>query len=224
MGEQIMVQAGDETVAGYLAVPDSGEGPAVLVLHAWWGLTPVFTAVCDRLAGEGFVAFAPDLNAGRIAETIEAAKSLMKTRDNQRTEAAALGGLEFLQTHPAVAGSRLGIVGFSMGAAWGLEISTARPAAVAAAVIFYGAYAIDFSAAEASYLGHFAENDEWESPEDVQLMAAALREAGRELALHVYPGTAHWFFEPDRPEYDPAAAALAWERTVAFLRERLTQS
>ena len=36
-------------------------GPGVLVLHAWWGLTPVFTAVCDGLAAAGYVALAPSL-------------------------------------------------------------------------------------------------------------------------------------------------------------------
>jgi dienelactone hydrolase len=54
--------------SGYVTVPDSGEGPGVLVLHAWWGLTPFFRRVCDRLAEAGFVALAPDLRdrlAGR---------------------------------------------------------------------------------------------------------------------------------------------------------------
>ena len=80
MGEQIEFQAGTETIAGYLAVPAAGAGPGVLVLHAWWGLTPSFTAVCDRLAEAGFVAVAPDLHAGQTATTIAEAEVLLATR------------------------------------------------------------------------------------------------------------------------------------------------
>jgi carboxymethylenebutenolidase len=53
---------------GYLALPQTPNGRAVLVLHAWWGLTSVFTTVCDQLAAEGYVAFAPDLHFGKTAE------------------------------------------------------------------------------------------------------------------------------------------------------------
>ena len=59
------------TAAGHLAVPKGERGREVLVLHAWWGLTPFFEGVCDRLAAEGFVAFAPDRYGGSTAATIE---------------------------------------------------------------------------------------------------------------------------------------------------------
>ena len=63
----ITFEASDRTGSGYLAIPQRGHGPGVLVLHAWWGLKPSFTAVCDRLAAQGFVALAPDLYQGRTA-------------------------------------------------------------------------------------------------------------------------------------------------------------
>jgi carboxymethylenebutenolidase len=67
----ISFEADGRTGAGYIAIPEHGHGPGVLVFHAWWGLTPFFKSVCDRLAREGFVALAPDLYYGRTAATIE---------------------------------------------------------------------------------------------------------------------------------------------------------
>jgi carboxymethylenebutenolidase len=221
MGEHTTFQAGGGSTAGYLALPERGQGPGVLVLHAWWGLTATFTELCERLARAGFVAFAPDLNAGRTAATIAEAEALMKARDWPATSAAAEGGLAYLHAHPALAGGRLGLLGFSMGGAWALDLASTHAEQVDAAVIFYGTGSADFAAARAAYLAHYAENDEWEPDDEVQAMLAAMRAAGREVTLHVYPGVSHWFFEPDRPEYNPAAAELAWERTLRFLHERL---
>ena len=69
-----------KTVTGYLALPGRGHGPGVLVLHAWWGLTPFFKDVCERLAAEGFVALAPDRYGGPTAATIEEAEALQRQR------------------------------------------------------------------------------------------------------------------------------------------------
>src|SRR5438270_561627 len=41
--DMIEFSAGESTARGYLAVPQQGAAPGVLVLHAWWGLTDVFT-------------------------------------------------------------------------------------------------------------------------------------------------------------------------------------
>lgn len=221
MGERVTFRAGAETEAGYLALPSGGAGAGVLVLHAWWGLTPFFEELCDRLARAGFVAFAPDLSAGQTAATIDAAEVLMRSRDATRTEMAAFGGLDYLRGHPGLRGTTVGIIGFSAGAAWAMLFSAARPAQVAAAVVFYGTQLADFGAARASYLLHFAEHDEWEPVEDVRLMEAEMRAAGRDVTLHVYPGAGHWFFEQDRPEHNAPAAALAWQRTLAFLHQHL---
>src|SRR5690606_21158092 len=89
-------------------------------------------------------------------------------------------------------------------------------------VTVYSTGEADFSQARAAYLGHFAERDDFEPPEAVQALEGAIRSAGREVTFHVYPGTGHWFAEPDRPDaYDADAAALVWERMQAFLKARL---
>ncbi len=223
MGEMIVFPADGRTTAGYLATPVGGNGPGVLVLHAWWGLTPLFRSLCDRLAGAGFVALAPDLHHGRTAATIEGAEALLSAVPFEEKRADVLGAIEHLAAHPAVRGSEsgLGAVGFSMGAAWALYASTLAPERIAAAVAFYGTNDADYGAARAAYLGHYVEDDEWEPFDGVRRMEETIRAAGREITVHAYPGVRHWFFEEDRPEYDAEAARLAWERTLDFLRRQL---
>src|SRR5215212_9292112 len=128
------------TVAGYLALPEErGQGPGVLVLHSWWGLTPFFEDVCERLAAEGFVAFTPDRYGGPTAATIEEAEALQREREDLvRTEAILRASVEFLGTHEAVVGGRLGALGFSAGAAWALLLSVREPELIRAVVTFYG--------------------------------------------------------------------------------------
>jgi len=212
---------GQQRGIGYMALPRQSPAPGVLVLHAWWGLTPTFTAACDRLAAAGFVALAPDLYAGKTAATIEQAERLLAQRDSKRMDATALAALDHIRAHPAVRSSGIATLGFSMGAAWATELASERPADIAAAVIFYGTAGADFAAARASYLAHFAEGDEWEPEEGVRQMEADIRAAGRAATFYSYPGAKHWFMEPNRPEYSLPAAELAWDRTLAFLREQL---
>jgi carboxymethylenebutenolidase len=211
-----------EGTQAYVAAAEGG-GPGVLVLHAWWGLTPMMTRLCDRLAEAGFVALAPDMFQGRTASTIEEAKALGEQRDEAALGAAAEAGLRALGRHPAVRAPKgLGAMGFSLGAAFAGQLSADHPADVFAVVLFYGATLPDFTQARAAYLGHFAEHDAWEEQEWVDKMEGEMRAAGREITLHIYPGAGHWFFEDDRPDaYQPEAAALAWTRTVDFLRQRL---
>ena len=82
---------------GYLALPPSGKGKGILVLHAWWGLNDFFKAICDRLSAKGFVAFAPDLNHGKIATTVEEANHILETRDFPSTQATADAGHWFFE-------------------------------------------------------------------------------------------------------------------------------
>ena len=214
---------------GFLAVPSTGTGPGVLVLHAWWGLNDTIKAFCTRLAEAGFVAFAPDLYHGQVAETIADAEILGRALDANHHQAKAeiAAATMFLHERVGQTESRgrpgLAVIGFSLGAYYALNLAAADPEHIRSVVIFYGTGDDDFSNSRADYLGHFAEEDEYEPQANVDNLEEALRRAGRGplgvVTFYRYPNTGHWFFEPDRTDaYNQAAADLAWERTLAFLK------
>jgi len=224
MGETVEITADKGTIAGYLSLPQSGHGAGVLLLHAWWGLNDFFKSLADRLALEGFVVLAPDLYGGSTASTIEEAEHLYATLDYRQAIKHVEAGMDHLLSHPSTKGSQVGVMGFSMGAAYATWLSALRPEVVAV-VLFYGGaeQGEEFAGrTQAAFLGHFAEDDPYESTEVMRQFEEQLRAAGREAAFHVYPGTGHWFFEDDRPDaYDAGAAELAWQRTLEFLRANL---
>ena len=227
MGErtsQELTNYGDNKNArGYLARPESGEGPGVLVLHAWWGLNDTMRAVCRRLAEAGFVAFAPDLYHGKVAEAIADAEILVKALDSNQATADVADATRFLNERAGQVDRGLAMIGFSLGASYALDLAAADPEHIRAVVLFYGTGGGDFSTSRAAYLGHFAEDDPYEPQPNVDELEEALRSAGRPVTFYRYPGAGHWFFEPDRIDaYNQAAASLAWDRTLAFLRNSST--
>lgn len=206
---------------GYLALPPNDNGPGVLVLHAWWGLNDTMKALCTRLAEDGFVAFAPDLYHGQVADTIAGAEALGSALDSNYLQAKAeiVEAAKFLGERAGQSGNSLAVVSFSLGVYYALDLAAAHPDYVHSVVIFYGSGGSEFSGSRAAYLGHFAEKDVYVPQSEVDALEESLRRAGRPVTFYQYPGTGHWFFEPDRLEaYNQAAASLAWDRTLAFLQ------
>ncbi len=203
----------DHLGKGYLALPQARAGKGVLVLHPWWGLNEFIKGLCDRLADEGFVAFAPDLHQGKIARTIEEATQLMKTRDQASAQIIAEQALQWLQNNPAANDSKLSAVGMSMGAEYALTLDSLEPEAFDKVVLFYGGAGADLSSSRAQFQLHFAEDDDWEPVGNARQMHTA------NAQIFIYPHIYHWFFETDRTaHYNPQAAELAWQRMLAFLR------
>lgn len=220
------IQANGRTISAYLAVPEQGSGPGVLVLHAWWGLTDVFKRACDRLAEAGFVALAPDLYHGKTTASVEEAQELSEALDQdvERWRGDIAGAMQFLRQHDATrlahGRGKFALIGFSLGGAYSLDTSVNLPEEIAAVVTFYDSYpGLDYGKASAAYLFHFAEHDPFHPVEAAASIGPEIQAAGRPVTVHVYPGTRHWFCEENRPEYDAEAAQLAWERTIAFLRD-----
>ena len=214
---EVQLTVNDQTAHAYLASPQNG-GPGILVLHAWWGLKPFFKQVCDQLAEHGYTVLAPDLYQGDIATTIDKAKVFHEKHENEFMGDIVKAAKDYLMSLQP--GKPIGVMGFSMGAAWSMIVAAKEPN-VSTVVLFYGAYAPDLSQMKAKVLGHFAEVDEWEPLDGIKGFEKDLQTAGVDVTLHIYPEVAHWFVEADRPEYDPAAASLAWERTFEFLKKNL---
>jgi carboxymethylenebutenolidase len=217
---EIKLDANGKPLNAYLVSPSSG-GPGVLVLPSWFGIKPYFKQVCDRLAEQGYTALGLDYYDGRIGNTIEEAQVL---QEEVESDLDAMGAMvKTAKDHLASLrrGKPVAIVGFSMGTDWAVITAATEPD-VAAILLFYGGWIADFSNMKSRVLGHYAEIDEYQSPQRTNGMVENLKAADVDVTIYNYPRTAHWFMEEDRPEYNPSASSLAWERTLEFLKESLS--
>jgi carboxymethylenebutenolidase len=229
MGEMIEFASNGSTAAGYLATPSSTPAPGVMVIQEWWGLVPQIKGVADQLADEGFVALAPDLYHGEIAEHTEMDKaaSLMSSLPMDRAARDMGGAIDALLANPAVAGDSVGVVGFCMGGMLTLVVAAQQGDRVGAAAPYYGAplgdSAPDWSGLTAPVLGHFAEQDDFFPPDAVQALGAELRGMGKDVTIEVLPGTGHAFGNEENPlgTHHPDAAEQCWNHTLEFLHRHL---
>ena len=193
-----------------IVLPAQGTGPGVVVAHPWWGLNQTIRNYGAALAQEGFVVGLPDLFAGDVTTSIDTAETLI--RKHWETAGPRLdAAFDELGKHSAVSGNGLGAVGFSFGGFHLLEAIERGDTRIARLVVYYATHPLP--ATHAPILAHLASDDPYESQADMDALAANLG-----AGAYTYPGTRHWFAEADRPEYDKAAAELAFERTVAFLK------
>lgn len=200
--------------SAYFVMPPDGPGPGVLLLHSWWGLTPFFRRLADRLADEGFTVLAPDLNLGETFEDQEAAQRHLAEADADHLARLVLDSATILGERAA--GPRIGAMGFSMGASLALWASVRLPDAFAAVAAFYGTQSIDFAGATAAYQIHLAGSDHLVSDDDAVFMEATMGLEELPIEVHRYDDAKHWFFEEDSTAFRPEDAALAWDRTVEF--------
>jgi carboxymethylenebutenolidase len=212
------------TVQGYLALPDAGHGPGVVVIQEWWGLVDHIKDVADRLAGEGFVALAPDLYHGQKTDEPDEAQKLMMAMKMDEAARDMAGAVQYLVDHDAADGETVGCVGFCLGGGLSLYLSTVRPE-VDAAVVYYGVLPgvqPDLSTIRGAVLGHFAEHDDFANPAAAEELKGRLEAEGVPVEFHIYDGCHHAFFNDTRPEvYNEEAARRSWERTLTFFRDRL---
>jgi carboxymethylenebutenolidase len=210
--------AGSRAGEAYLVRPDEGPGHGVLVLHSWWGLGPDTKRCVERLADAGYTALAPDLNMGTYTDDAEEARTVLAESDPNATAALVLSSVVALRAHSADPDAPVAVIGFSMGASWGLWLATRQPESVDAVVAYYGVQNIDFDSLTAPVLGHFADEDPMVSEDELTEMHARLLLSEKSIEVHRYPGTGHWFAEEVTPGvHDPDAAELAWHRTLEFL-------
>jgi len=217
MGKFETIDTDGKTVRLYAAGDFATGSRGVGVFHPWWGLNDDVIAYCDRLAGAGFSVVAPDMFDGQVATTIEGAEALAKGADEEQINVIALSAADRLAERLGPSAT-LAAVGFSFGAHWAMWTPTQRDSVVAS-VLYYGTTGDGLTEASVPVLGHFAEEDPYETAEWVAEFEATLKSAGRDVMIHRYPGTGHWFAEPSKDAYVAEASDLAFNRTVEFLRQ-----
>lgn len=225
MGELVEFQSNGGTDSGYLAIPEQGSGPGVIVIQEWWGLVDHIKDVCERFAGEGFVALAPDLYHGKTTKSPDEAGKLMMSMRIDEAEKDISGAIEYLLNHEATTGDKAGVVGFCMGGALALYTAT-KNAKVGACVVFYGGHPKvkpDLPKLESPVLSISGDKDKSVTPDVVHKLEQQLKSLGKQVDVVIYPGADHAFFNDTRPTvYVPEAAADAWQRTIDFFRKHLS--
>lgn len=224
MGELVQFPANGHVAAGYLAIPPTRSGPALLVLQEWWGLVDHIKDVCNRFAREGFVALAPDLYNGKVTKSPDEAGKLFMALNIAKTSVDLRGAAAALLARPEPSSSKVGVVGFCMGGQLALYAAMEYPDQIGAAVNFYGVHPnvrIDPARVRVPVLGHFATRDNSVKEADARALVDKITAAGGSIEAHYYEAD-HAFFNDTRPTvYDKTCAAAAWQRTLNFLRKHL---
>ena len=225
MGEMVHFPFAGGTTGGYLATPKQGSGPGVIVIQEWWGLVDHIKDVCDRFADEGFVALAPDLYHGKSTKSPDEAGKLMMAMRIDDAERDLGAAVDYLETQDSTTSEKIGVIGFCMGGALALYTAT-KNSTIGACVIFYGGHPKvhpDLPNLHAPVLGLYGENDRSVTPAVVHDLEQKLKKLGKQIEVKIYKDADHAFFNDTRPQvYNATAAADAWQRTIAFLRQHLS--
>lgn len=209
---------------GYLVQP-VGEGPfpAVLVMHENRGLNPYIQDVARRAAVAGFLALAPDGLApiGAYPGNDDDGRVMQRSLDPAKLSQDMVNSAHFVKSHD-LSNGKLGATGFCWGGGMTNFLATELGEELSAGAPFYGraADSDQVGSIKAALLVHYAEDD----PRVNAMRAdfeAALKTHGKRYEMHTYPGTRHGFHNYSTPRYNPDAAKLAWDRTIAFFDEHL---
>lgn len=212
------------SMRGYLVQPKgAGPFPAVLVVHENRGLNPYIEDVARRLATDGFLALAPDglYPVGGYPGNDDDGRDLQAKLDQAKLRTDLLNSARFLKTH-ALSTRKLGVTGFCYGGGIVNYLAATLGADMQAGAPYYGVAADTASVSniKAPLLCHLAEKDERINA-TYPAFEAALKAAGVDYQVHVYPGMQHGFHNNSTPRYDEAAAKLSWERTLAHFKKHL---
>ena len=208
------------TVKAALATPQGQAKGSILLVHEWWGLNDQIKSVASEFAKQGYAALAVDLYHGNIADTRDGARALMKAVDPSAATATLSAWVTWLRKDPRAKG-KLATIGWCFGGGWSLNASLASP--VDATIVYYGRVnksADELQTLKGPVLGHFATQDQWINKEMVSGFESAMDSAGKTYMNHWYDAQ-HAFANPTSARYDEANAALAWQRTLAFLKQQL---
>jgi carboxymethylenebutenolidase len=217
---------GNENIKGYFVRPAKQSDkrlPAVLVIHENRGLNPYIEDVARRLGTENFMAFAPDglTSVGGYPGDDEKGGALFSKVDKPKMNEDFIAAARWLKGRPDCTG-KIGAVGFCFGGGVVNMLAVTLGSDLAAGVPFYGSQpsAVDTAKIKAPLLLQYAGLDTrinagWPAFEE------ALKANHLKYEAHIYEGANHGFHNDTTPRYDPAAAKLAWQRTIDFFNKHL---
>ncbi len=231
--DRVEFPSNGDTASGYLAVPESGVGPGLLLVQEWWGLDSGLIEMADRFAAEGFTVLAPDLYRGELAghTEMDRAGELMSKMPPERAAKDMSGAVDYLAASDHVSGAgpdaKIGVVGFCMGGMLSFHIAADRPDRVAAVVPFYGFPQgdgqPDYSAIAAPIRAHLAEHDDFFAPGPARELEARLKDLGKDVEFTIYPGSGHAFMAPHNAlgTLDEDLYREVWPKVIDFLHAQL---
>ncbi len=216
-----------QPVTGFLARPSGAPaGPGLIVIHEWWGLNDNIRAMARRLAGEGYTALAVDLYGGQVAGDSDTAYALMKATNAAPADAEDNLRQAFGYLSDELEVSSVASVGWCFGGAWSLNTALLLPESLDAAVIYYGHLDNDpkrLATLDMPILGLFGAEDQGIPLDSVEAFSTTLEKLGKDATIVVYPGAGHAFANPSGKNYQPEAAEQAWDLTLEFLADNLSQ-
>lgn len=228
---KIAVAGAEAPLNAFVAYPErKDKAPVVIVIHEVYGLTDWVRAVADRLAGEGFIAVAPDFLSGRGpggggSEAFASRDDVVKAvRDLSSAQTkAVLDAVKNYATGLPAATSKFATVGFCWGGGQSFLYATEEPG-LGAAVVYYGVSPPDdaLAAVKAPVLGLYGEDDARVTA-TIGPAAERMKELGKSYVTHIYKGAGHGFLraQEDRNGANMEAARQAWPATIEFLKKNL---
>lgn len=223
-GTELVYTVSEQRRRAYLATPATGFGRGVLVVHEAEGLGDFALDVCDRLAREGLVAFAPDWLGTGPATPADEARRLADLLDPARAADALVAAIDALLGRDACQGARIGALGFGWGGPLALDLCT-RSHRIGAVVACWGAHPRldpDVAKLEAACLAFFPERDPLAPPGAARTLESRLRAKGHRGVVRVVPGVSAGFLDAGRhAAFDAPAAAETWDLLLGFLRAEL---
>jgi carboxymethylenebutenolidase len=222
VGKDIKLTASDDfQLGGYRADPTTVPKAAIVVIQEIFGVNHHIRAVCDRLAGEGYVAIAPSIfdriepnfTSGYSPDEIAVARKFVANPDwtaMLRDTQAAIDAVKEL--------GPIGIIGFCLGGSVAYAAAT-KLSGLSAAVGYYGGAIVRFADDKPKVPTqlHFGEKDAGIPLRDVEI----IRAKRPEVEIHLYPGAQHGFHCDERASYDKASAEIAWPRSLGFFAKHL---
>lgn len=207
-------------IRAWRADPAGAPRGGIVVIQEIFGVNAHIRDVTDRFAAEGYLAVAPGIfehvepkfEVGYDAASRERGMAIAGKTDREQMLRDVAAAIEV-----AKEGGKVGIVGFCLGGtvAWS---AAGRLPGLSAAACYYGGGIIGLKDLKPRVptLLHFGDKDQHIPIAGVKEVAAA----HPDVEVHIYHAD-HGFNCDHRESYDAPSAALAWTRTIEFLKKHL---